>query len=103
MTDAPTTASATRPGEPPRAARRKRGGRPALAGLTLAALGVVFGDIGTSSYFLSRISIHVTGAPGMRRWRKRLFVAVARNAASPVAYFGLPDERTITIGSRIPL
>jgi len=39
----------------------------------------------------------------MRRWRKKIFVAVTRNAASPVEYFGLPDERTITIGSRIPL
>ena len=55
------------------------------------------------TYFLSRTSIRVTAAPGMARWRKRLFVAIARNAATPVEYFGLPDERTITMGSRIPL
>ena len=36
-------------------------------------------------------------------WRKRLFAAVARNAASPVTYFGLPPERTVQIGSEIPL
>jgi len=39
----------------------------------------------------------------MSRWRKKLFIAVARNAASPVEYFGLPDERTITIGASVPL
>jgi KUP system potassium uptake protein len=55
------------------------------------------------SYFLSRITIQPTDAPGMRRWRKRLFVALARNAASPVDYFCLPVERTVTMGSTIPL
>jgi KUP system potassium uptake protein len=55
------------------------------------------------TFFLSRITIHATDAPGMSRWRKKLFIAIARNATSPVDYFGLPDERTITIGSRIAL
>jgi KUP system potassium uptake protein len=55
------------------------------------------------SFFLSRITIRVTAAPGMARWRKKLFVAIARNAASPVGYFGLSDDRTITMGSRIRL
>jgi KUP system potassium uptake protein len=45
----------------------------------------------------------VTDAPGMSRWRKRLFVAVARNAASAVEYFRLPYERTITLGWQVPL
>ena len=60
-------------------------------------------DLTRATYFLSRVTISVTDAPGMRRWRKHLFVAIWRNAASPVAYFRLPDERTITIGSRIRL
>ena len=60
-------------------------------------------DVEQPTYFLSRITIHPTGAPGMARWRKKLFVAISRNAASPVDYFRLPDERTITIGSTIPL
>ncbi|MDX6589174.1 MAG: system potassium uptake protein [Solirubrobacterales bacterium] len=54
-------------------------------------------------YFLSRISITPTAAPGMAGWRKRLFVAMARNAASPVEYFRLPRDRTITLGSSIEL
>jgi KUP system potassium uptake protein len=60
-------------------------------------------DLEQPSYFLSRITISVTDAPGMRRWRKKLFVAMSRNAASPVEYFGLPHRRTITMGSEIPL
>ena len=58
-------------------------------------------DVATASYFLSRMTLVVTDAPGMSRWRKRLFVAVARNASDPVAYFGLPDERTVAMGRHV--
>jgi KUP system potassium uptake protein len=60
-------------------------------------------DLDRPSYFISRITIRVTDARGMSRWRKKLFVAMARNASSPVEYFRLPDERTVTMGSTIPL
>jgi KUP system potassium uptake protein len=60
-------------------------------------------DLRAVSYFVSRINIEATRAPGMPRWRKRLFVAIARNAASPIDYFGLPDERTVTVSSDIEL
>jgi KUP system potassium uptake protein len=60
-------------------------------------------DVESASYFLSRITILPTGAPGMAMWRKRLFVVIARNAANPVAYFGLPDERTVVMSSHIEL
>ena len=39
----------------------------------------------------------------MRGWRKRLYVAMSRNAASPVDYFHLPGDRTVSIGSQIEL
>jgi KUP system potassium uptake protein len=54
-----------------------------------------------ASYFLSQIRIRCTDAPGMRRWRKRLFIAVAHHAASPIEVFRLPDERTLTVGSLV--
>jgi KUP system potassium uptake protein len=60
-------------------------------------------DLSAVSYFVSRINIEATRAPGMPLWRKRLFVAIARNAASPVDYFGLPDERTVVVSSHIEL
>ena len=58
-------------------------------------------DVDTASYFLSRMTIVPTDAPTMRRWRKKLFMGVARNAANPVTYFGLPDERTVVMGSHV--
>jgi KUP system potassium uptake protein len=60
-------------------------------------------DVENAVYFLSQVSVTPTAAPGMRGWRKRLFVAMSRNAASPVDYFRLPGERTVSIGSQIDL
>ena len=60
-------------------------------------------DITHATYFLSRITIVPTDAPGMARWRKKLFVTMARNASNPVAYFGLPDDRTVVLGSHVEL
>jgi KUP system potassium uptake protein len=58
-------------------------------------------DFDGASYFLSRISIVLTDDPGMARWRKKLFIAIARNAANPVALFGLPDDQTVVLSSHI--
>ena len=58
-------------------------------------------SVADATYFISRITITVTDAPGMARWRKKLFVAMSRNVANPVAYFGLPDDRTIVMGSHV--
>ena len=58
-------------------------------------------DVDLASYFLSRMTIVPTDAPTMHRWRKRLFMAVARNASNPVTYFRLPDDRTVVMGSHV--
>jgi KUP system potassium uptake protein len=58
-------------------------------------------DVDRASYFLSRITIVPTRDPVMPRWRKRLFVAISRNAADPIEFFGLPVERTVIMGSHI--
>jgi KUP system potassium uptake protein len=59
-------------------------------------------DLEHASYFLSRITITPTrDKKGMDRWRKSLFTAMARNAASPIDQFSLPVERTVTVGSQI--
>jgi KUP system potassium uptake protein len=60
-------------------------------------------DLDEASYFLSNITIVRTDAPGMMGWRKRLFLVMAHNAASPVWYFRLPDECTLTVGERVAL
>ena len=58
---------------------------------------------GKLSYFVSRIELVQGHAPGMSRWRKRLFIATSRITADAAEYFGLPRERTVIMGSRIEL
>ena len=55
------------------------------------------------SYFVSRITLRCTRQPGMAIWRKRLFIALAHNAASQVEFLHLPEERTIVLSAEIPV
>jgi KUP system potassium uptake protein len=55
------------------------------------------------SYFVSRIELVQGHAPGMSRWRKRLFIATSRITSDAAEYFRLPRERTVIMGSRIEL
>ena len=57
-------------------------------------------DVDHASYFLSKIDLSAGPAPTMAQWRKRLFIAIAR-LTSDADYFGLPPERTVSIGSRV--
>ena len=58
-------------------------------------------DLEHASYFVSRITIAPTDAPGLRASRKKLFIAMARNASSPIEHFGLPSDRTVIMGSQV--
>ncbi|MGI8414716.1 MAG: KUP/HAK/KT family potassium transporter, partial [Nakamurella sp.] len=60
-------------------------------------------DVDQAFYFLSRAAIERGTSPGMATWRKRLFIGLSHNAASPAAYFRLPEDRTVMMGSRIVL
>jgi KUP system potassium uptake protein len=53
------------------------------------------------TYFLSRIVIRPATHGGMALWRKKLFSALARNAASPAEYFQLPDDCVVSLGTNI--
>jgi KUP system potassium uptake protein len=55
------------------------------------------------SYFLSRIELVQGNAPGMSRWRKRLFIATSRITADAAESFHLPRDGTVVMGSRIEL
>src|ERR1700761_4777097 len=54
-------------------------------------------------YVLSQMTLRPTDGPGMKLWRKRLYVALARNSVSAADYFHLPADRTVTLGSTIDL
>ena len=60
-------------------------------------------DPDEASYFLSRMTIERGPQRGMSGWRKRMFIGLSHNAANPAAYFGLPVDRTVIMGSRIEL
>jgi KUP system potassium uptake protein len=58
-------------------------------------------EVEEASYFLSTIELRPGEAPGMTRWRKRLFVATSHITADAAEYFGLPRDRTVIMGSLI--
>lgn len=58
-------------------------------------------DLEHASYLVSRMTIQETDAPVMNRWRKKIFIALARNASSPIDAFGLPSDRTVMMGSQV--
>jgi len=60
-------------------------------------------DLEHASYFVSRMTIVPTDAPGMAPWRKKLFITMARNATSPIDAFGLPSSRTVMTGSQVTM
>jgi KUP system potassium uptake protein len=60
-------------------------------------------DLEHASYFVSKMTIVPTDAPGMARWRKKIFVALARNAATPIEHFDLPRPRTAMTNSEVAM
>jgi KUP system potassium uptake protein len=60
-------------------------------------------DPAQAAYYLSSITIERGDGNEMRAWRKRLFIMLTRTAATPAAYFHLPIDRTVVMGSRIAL
>ncbi len=58
-------------------------------------------DLGHASYFLSKLELVAGDQPGMATWRKRLFIATSYITGDAAAYFGLPQDRTVIIGSRL--
>ena len=58
-------------------------------------------DVRNASFYLSRVQLRPSDNPGMRRWRKHLFLVTALIEAEPTDYFHLPRDRTITLGAEI--
>ena len=71
------------------------------AALALAIAQVLAAELDNAVYFVSKITIHRSDRPGMAGWRKRLFVGLAHNAATPVDYFRLPIGRTVVMGAQV--
>ena len=56
-----------------------------------------------TTFFLGRETLLPTGRATMARWRKRLFIIMARNAQTASAFFGLPPNRVVEMGAQVEL
>lgn len=74
-----------------------------IRGLTEGAAGKLGIDPETASFFLGAESLRVTKLPGMAQWREHLFALLSRNATPAARVFGLPAERTVTLGQEVLL
>jgi KUP system potassium uptake protein len=54
-----------------------------------------------TTYFLGRETVMASKTPGMMVWREKLFALMSRNASSATAYFCLPPNRVVELGSQI--
>lgn len=60
-------------------------------------------DEADTSFYLGRETLLTTGTSGMMGWRKALFAFMSRNARPATAYFGIPPNRVVELGTQIAL
>jgi KUP system potassium uptake protein len=60
-------------------------------------------DLASTSFFLSRRSLQPSAKGGMPLWQDKLFIFLARNASDATAFFHIPTERAVEIGTRIAI
>ncbi|WP_017666198.1 potassium transporter Kup [Porphyrobacter sp. AAP82] len=60
-------------------------------------------DMMNTSFFLSRQTLLPSSKPGMAIWREKLFAWMLRNAASAMAFFRLPTNRVVELGSQVEI
>jgi KUP system potassium uptake protein len=56
-----------------------------------------------TTFFLSRESIVATDRPGMALWRDKLFVFMQRNATPATAFFQIPGNRLVELGTQVEI
>lgn len=67
-----------------------------------ASSGLVFESLETS-YFLGRETLIPRLGAGMWLWREKLFIALFRNAGSVTAFFKIPSNRVVELGTQVVL
>ena len=67
-----------------------------------AAKGMGF-DMMDTTFFVSRETVVATNRPGMPLWRDKLFAFLGRNAGSATAFFRIPGNRLIEIGTQVEI
>jgi KUP system potassium uptake protein len=54
-----------------------------------------------TSFYLGRETLLPSGHSPLARWRKKLFILMARNAQTATSFFNLPPNRVIELGAQI--
>jgi KUP system potassium uptake protein len=70
--------------------------------LAIGECGLPF-DLMDTTFFLSRESVVATDRPGMALWRDRLFAFMQRNAVPATAFFQIPGNRLIELGTQVEI
>ncbi|KAB7754178.1 potassium transporter Kup [Mycolicibacterium mucogenicum] len=58
-------------------------------------------DLAGATYFLSKVDLVMAKEPSMAPWRTKLFIGTSYITSDAAAYFRLPLDRTVILGSRI--
>ena len=58
-------------------------------------------EIGQTSFFLSRRSLKTTIRSEMPGWQERLFIFLAGSAEDATAYFQIPTDRVVEVGTQV--
>ncbi|MBA3439577.1 MAG: potassium transporter Kup [Pyrinomonadaceae bacterium] len=56
-----------------------------------------------TTYFVGRETVLATKRPGMALWREKLFAMMSRNATTATAYFCLPPNQVVEMGSQVEI
>jgi KUP system potassium uptake protein len=68
----------------------------------VAAYGLVTEPM-TTTFYLGRETLLTGGKSKMMRWRKAVFAFMSKNAGNTTAYFGIPANRVVELGTQIEL
>ncbi|HZP67248.1 MAG TPA: potassium transporter Kup [Rudaea sp.] len=60
-------------------------------------------DMMDTTFFISRETVVATDRPGMPLWRDKLFAFLARNTSSATAFFRIPGNRLIELGTQVEI
>ncbi|HET8764874.1 MAG TPA: potassium transporter Kup [Rhodanobacter sp.] len=73
------------------------------AALSACALQGMRFDLMDTTFFLSRENIVASRHPGMALWRDKLFAFLARNAMPATAFFHIPGNRLVELGTQVEI
>jgi KUP system potassium uptake protein len=55
------------------------------------------------TYYLGRETLLTSGTSKLAVWRKRIFALMSRNAQTATAFFNIPPNRVVELGTQVQL